>query len=192
MELWSRSTSRSCTPGWSSTFERVIVRDARPRDIDAVARIKVANWAESYGELVPRQTLQRFLDLDAQRAELLRKQSGEHTVLLVAEDEGVDHRIAGFALAFLDERPDPWLESLHVAHDARGHGVGTLLMRELARRFAARGFNTMRLGVVTGNDGAGRLYRRLGAQLIGEEPAHWAAGVTHEIYRWADLGSLTG
>ena len=48
----------------------------------------------------------------------------------------------------------------------------------------------MSLGVVRGNAGAGRLYLRLGATLLGVEPAEWAAGVDHEIYRWRDLAQL--
>ena len=51
-------------------------------------------------------------------------------------------------------------------------------------------FGTMSLGVVRGNAGAGRLYSRLGATLVGVEAAEWAAGVDHEIYRWADLAQL--
>ena len=64
------------------------------------------------------------------------------------------------------------------------------MLRELAAVLVSRGYGTMSLGVVRGNAGAGRLYLRLGATLLGVEPAEWAAGVDHEIYRWRDLAQL--
>jgi hypothetical protein len=42
-----------------------------------------------------------------------------------------------------------------------------------------------------GNEGAGRLYARLGARVVGVEAASWAVGVDHVIYRWPDLAPLT-
>ena len=65
-------------------------------------------------------------------------------------------------------------------------------MSEVAHAIRARGRNSMRLGVVKGNRGAGRLYERLGASLVATEPTAWARGVDHEIYRWSDLAGLLG
>lgn len=109
-------------------------------------------------------------------------------MFLVADDRA--GAVIGFAVAYLNQGPDPWLESLHVARAHRGRGVGTALVRELAAVLVSRGYGTMSLGVVRGNAGAGRLYLRLGATLLGVEPAEWAAGVDHEIYRWRDLAQL--
>jgi hypothetical protein len=54
----------------------------------------------------------------------------------------------------------------------------------------ARGYSSMRLGVISGNVAAGRFYERLGGKMIGLEPVSWAQGVAHEVYRWANLASL--
>jgi len=43
---------------------------------------------------------------------------------------------------------------------------------------------------VAGNVAASRFYERLGADMIGLEPATWAPGVWHELYRWPDLVAL--
>ncbi len=111
-------------------------------------------------------------------------------VFLVAhEPSGV---VTAFALTYLAQEPEPWLESLHVVSESRGSGVGTLLMRTMASRVRARGYNSMRLGVVAGNAAASRFYERLGGEMVGLEPASWAPGVWHELYRWPDLTALAG
>jgi ribosomal protein S18 acetylase RimI-like enzyme len=165
----------------------MLIRTGAASDIDVVATIKVANWADSYRDLIPAAVLAPFLDHAHAVEELRDAVEPPDALFLVAEEAG---SVIGFALAYLDETPDPWLESLHVARMVRGRGAGTALMHEVARAIRARGRNSMRLGVVKGNRGAGRLYQRLGATLLGIEPAAWARGVDHEIYRWPDLNHL--
>lgn len=133
--------------------------------------------------------LRLFLDRDAQLAELREKLAEPGTLMLVAEDRSGD--ITGFAVTYLEDEPEPWLESLHVLREFRGSGIGTLLMRCTAERVIARGHKSMRLGALSGNATAARFYERLGGTMIGREPVSWAAGVTHEVYRWADLSSVT-
>ena len=166
------------------------IRSGAPADLDAVAAIKVANWADTYSQLIPADVLAPFLDLAHAIDDLRDSTAMADAHFLVAQ--GSEGDVIGYSLAFLDEEPDPWLESLHIASAARGRGVGTALMREVARAIRARGRDSMRLGIVKGNRGAGRLYKRLGASLVGTEPTEWARGVDHEIYRWADLAELAG
>jgi ribosomal protein S18 acetylase RimI-like enzyme len=164
------------------------VRDATAEDLEPVNDIKVRNWADTYASLLEPAVLHPFLDRDAQLAELTLEFSQPGTLLVVAVDESGD--VVGFALAFLDNEPEPWLESLHVLREFRGSGIGTLLMRGTAERVMARGYSSMRLGVISGNVAAGRFYERLGGKMIGLEPVSWAQGVAHEVYRWANLASL--
>lgn len=165
-----------------------VARRAVEADLARVAEIKVRNWADTYATLLDRETLGRFLDRDAQLAELLKAARQPSTLLLVAEDP--TGTVIGFALTFVDENPDPWLESLHVIRESRGSGAGTALMRATAAELVKRGHRTLRLGVVEGNTAAGRFYSRLGATMAGREPASWARGVWHEIYRWDDITPL--
>ena len=164
------------------------VRDATAADLERVTDIKVRNWADTYGSILEPAVLRPFLDRDAQLAELREKLAEPGTLLLVAEDGSGDTR--GFALTYLDDEPEPWLESLHVLRELRGSGIGSLLMRCTAARAIARGHNSMRLGVISGNVAAARFYERLGGAMIGLEPVTWAQGVAHEVYRWADLALL--
>jgi ribosomal protein S18 acetylase RimI-like enzyme len=165
-----------------------LVRQGRLADIERVAAIKVANWADTYAALIPPAVLATFVDLDHALDDLRASTARQDAIFLVAEDG--PGSVLGFALAYLEEGPEPWLESLHVAASGRGRGVGTELMRELARILQAKGYRSLSLGVVKGNTGAGRLYTRLGARCLGIEPTTWAEGVDHEIYRWADLAQL--
>ena len=89
----------------------------------------------------------------------------------------------------MTREPEPWLESLHVPGELRGHGIGTLLMRSTAAHLRARGYDSMRLGVIAGNEAAARFYERLGGSLIGLEPVSWAEAM-HQVYRWPSLKQL--
>lgn len=164
------------------------VREGTPSDLGAVVDIKVRSWAQTYGPILDPEALQPFLDHDRQLAELSEALHSPDTKLLVALDSRGE--VAGFALAYLDAEPDPWLESLHVVDRVRGRGAGTLLMRTLAADLRSRGRDSLRLGVIEGNLGAARLYERLGATLVGVEPVSWARGVRHQLFRWSDLNRL--
>ena len=68
-------------------------------------------------------------------------------------------------LLLLDEgaRPDELIvDSLAVDCSYRGMGIGTALMRNVEERARLMGKSTMSLGVIGGNEGAIRLYERLG------------------------------
>lgn len=164
------------------------VREGATHDLERVAEIKVRSWAETYGSLLEPEVLKPFLDRDKQLGYLRQATALPTTTLLVAQDPSGS--VIGFALAYLAPEPEPWLESLHVQSGLRGHGIGTLLMRSLAAHLKARGYSTLRLGVIVGNEDAGRLYERLGATPVGVEPVSWANGVQHQVYRWPDLGTL--
>ena len=165
------------------------VREGTLSDLGAVVDIKVRSWAETYISLLDPAVLRPFLNRRAQLAELGRDIALPTTHLLVAQDtSGI---AVGFALTYLDREPDPWLESLHVVDRVRSQGAGTLLMRSLATQLRDRGFNSLGLGVIAGNQGAARFYERLGATLVRMEPVSWAEGVSHQVYRWADLDQLT-
>ena len=164
------------------------VRQWTPRDLERIAEIKVRNWQDAYGPLIPPDVLRPFLDHSAQLDYVRKSAESTKAILLVAEDG--KQEVIGFSLAFLDHGPDPWLESLHVHPDFQSRGAGTLLMQATAKELESFGYRTLRLGVVEGNTAAERFYERLGGVDAGREPTSWATGVMHHIYRWPNLDAL--
>jgi len=82
----------------------------------------------------------------------------------LAEDGGV----AGFALWYVTfstwkGRPGMWLEDLFVRPAARGSGLGTALLQELARVCVDRGYPRFEWWVLDWNAPAIGFYRSLGA-----------------------------
>jgi len=129
-----------------------------------------------------------FLDREVQLEDLHHAVARSGTLLLVAIDES--GAVGGFGLTYVTREPEPWLESLHVLTELRGQGIGTHLMRATAVRLRACGYDSMRLGVIAGNESAARFYERLGGSLVGVEPVSWAAGAMHQVYRWSSLTKL--
>jgi ribosomal protein S18 acetylase RimI-like enzyme len=164
-------------------------RRATVDDLEIVSKIKVRSWAETYGTLIDPEALRPFLDQPAQLATLRKQLHLPGTLLLVAQDRS--GAVVGFALTHVENDPEPLLESLHVAAKVQGKGVGTMLMRATAAGLKARGYTTMRLGVIIGNAGAARFYDRQGGTIVRVEPVSWAAGISHMVYRWSDLAALT-
>ncbi len=164
------------------------VRDAVAGDVDRIAEIKVRNWADTYGPLLPREVLGRFLDKERSVAEIRELVHAPDTLLLVGPSTG---DIQGFVLTYMARTPEPWLESLHVMREERGRGLGQLLMRETAKRLLAAGYQSLSLGVILGNDRASKFYERLGGVPVRVEPVDFAEGVEHTVWRWPDLTRLS-
>ena len=122
----------------------ITVRSARPADLPSIAAIyaeSVENGVASY-ELVP-----PSLGEMAKRFETITSQGYPY---IVAEDAG---RIIGYAYAsaFRTRPAYRWLveDSIYLQPEARGKGVGRMLLDELVRRCTELGFRQM-LAVIGG------------------------------------------
>jgi ribosomal protein S18 acetylase RimI-like enzyme len=87
--------------------------------------------------------------------------------LLIAEQDG---RAAGYAMLRVVPGPPTWdigerlleVESLSVAEDARGRGIGAELMLAARAAAAEAGARRLAVGVMQANEGALRFYSREG------------------------------
>jgi ribosomal protein S18 acetylase RimI-like enzyme len=61
------------------------------------------------------------------------------------------------------------MDGLCVAREARGQGVGSLLVEAICREAQARAYAEVRLDVIDSNWRARALYERLGFEVVGEE-----------------------
>ncbi len=88
----------------------------------------------------------------------------------------------GFAfrpfLAFMKHHgPGEWyITAVSVMPEARGHGVGSILLRDAAQQARAAGMARVTLDVDQKNEAARRLYLREGFTLIANSQPAWLAG----------------
>lgn len=68
------------------------------------------------------------------------------------------------------ERDFLYVQTIQLVEAARRHGLGTRLLMTIERNAAEEGARAVRLRVLRSNDGARRLYHRLGYVTIDEEP----------------------
>lgn len=125
-------------------------------------------------DLVPR-------SLNEQRAWLAAR-AGAHTAL-VAEDAGT---IVGFgALSAYRDRPayaTSVEDSVYVAPDHQGAGVGKLLLGGLVEVAAASGFHAVFARIVGGHEASIGLHASFGFELVGTERE-----VGRKFGRWLDV-----
>lgn len=70
------------------------------------------------------------------------------------------------------------MDGICVAEEARGRGIGTVLLEAIAREAATRGFDEVRLDVIDSNGKARALYERRGFEAVGEQ----AMGPLRHLY----------
>ena len=134
-----------------------MIRDARPDDLDAIARFireLAAYEREPDAAAFDPEELGRNLFGDRPCAEVLLAEEGGAAV--------------GFALFFptfstWTGKPGLWLEDLYVSGPARGRGHGRALLAAVARRAAGRGCARLEWAVLDWNAPAIAFYDRVGA-----------------------------
>ena len=153
------------------------VRRATDDDAEAIRAIYNPEVLESTVtfDLVPR-TLDEQVDW-------LQRRTGAH-VVLVAVDEADE--VAGYgSLSPYKERAaysTTVEDSVYVARDRQGQGVGRLLLTELVATGTAHGFHAMMARIVGGHDASIRLHAALGFEIVGTERE-----VGRKFGRWLDV-----
>lgn len=71
-------------------------------------------------------------------------------------------------------RSRAYIHSFRVRPAMRGHGLGTWLMDHTEQDLAQRGFREITLNVAEENEGAMRLYKRLGYKIAKRIPGRWS------------------
>jgi [ribosomal protein S18]-alanine N-acetyltransferase len=156
----------------------IVIRPLEARDEAPCARLMSASE--------PWLTLGR--DFEASLA-VVRDRSAE---VYVAEDDG---RFAGFIILSLVGVLNGYIRTIAVEPSRRGRGVGSHLMDFAESKIFASSPNAF-LCVTSFNDGARRLYERLGYHYVGELSDFFVPGVSELLYRktrgsWAEFRDET-
>lgn len=155
------------------------IRPAAVADAEAIRAIYNLEVSESTVtfDLVPR-------SLDDQ-IDWLTRRSGAHAVL-VAE---IDDEVVGFAsLSPYRDRPaySTTVEnSVYVARDRQGRGIGKALLSELLDTARSHGFHAVIARIVGGHEQSIELHRSVGFEEIGIERE-----VGRKFGRWLDVVSM--
>jgi phosphinothricin acetyltransferase len=157
-----------------------MIRDATEADLPAILEIyndAVANTTAIWNETL--------VDL-ANRRDWFAARQARGFPILVADEDGI---VKGYA-AYGDWRAFEGFRhtvehSVYVHREARGGGIGRLLMRELITRAASNGIHVMIACVEAGNAASIRLHETLGFRLTG---TFQEVGI--KFGRWLDLACL--
>jgi L-amino acid N-acyltransferase YncA len=153
------------------------IRDAVEADFDGITAI--------YNEVLTHSTAiynDRPAEVEDRIAWWRGRQAQSYPVLVAMDEEGV----AGFA-TFGDFRPWPGYRftvegTIHIRSSARGHGIGSELLKELVARAKALGKHSMLAGVDSENAASLRFLERFGFKQVGYLPE-----VGYKFGRFLDL-----
>lgn len=149
----------------------LIIRRARTEDMTAAGRLGAELVRFHHGLDSKRFFLHEPLD-QGYAHWLGEELKNPKAVILVAEEtatEAAEARIVGYAYAVMEERdwhalrdPCAMLHDLYVSDEARTHGVGEALVREMARTVKELGAPRAVLTTAAQNERAQRLFRKMG------------------------------
>lgn len=165
------------------------IRFARAEELAQIAALYVENHKSTYRGLLSDAYLSGLTPEYGVAKWSAYLADSENAVWIACEGEV----FLGFAAGRPDlELENTWyLDSLHVASCARGKGVGTALIRTAGRHGVSQGFCSMSVCIVRGNDAAGAVYQKLGAEHFSYFEDDFCGTVSHsEKLLWRDLAQL--
>ncbi len=166
-------------------------RDAAPADAEAIAELHVESWRSAYRGILP----DAYLDSDV---ETERRTHWEQTLLKLQARDAIllaerGAELIGFISVYWGKEPgfDAYLDNLHVRPGIRGGGLGRKLLVAALERLIASGARNLCLWVFDDNEGAVRLYQRLGGNLTERGFDDIGGGkAAHTRAEWHDLPAL--
>jgi ribosomal protein S18 acetylase RimI-like enzyme len=163
---------------------KVLVRDARPDELAPVADVLLKAYTE-YSKVMPTEAWEEYRrDIVDVRGRLSASQ-------LIVAQQGATGAIVGSvtyypaAEAEKDGWPKGWayVRLLGVLPEARGRGIGRILMEDCLRRCRAEDCEALALHTISFMQAARALYGRMGFQRLLERDYYPAPGVVVMAYQ---------
>ena len=176
-----------------------VIFPAGPTDAEAMARVHVTSWRETYRGLLADAFLARMSEPGFTRRFRRALTEPRDSVTLVGADrqglvayaQGGPSRRGGPGLQQGDEAE---IHTLYVLRQAQGAGLGAQLMAQTARALAAQGAVSLLISVLRDNIQARGFYEHMGGEpeAARQEPGQGGRLLYEVAYRWRDIRSLTG
>jgi len=171
-----------------------LIREATALDAAAIARVRVLAWRAAYRGIIDDAYL-AGLSIEAGTERYLRGFAPDPAAAftrVIADDSG---RVTGFATAGIARGRAPARRGeiylLYLLPDTWRQGLGTRLVRSMARGLDRRGMASMVVWSLARNERACRFYERLGGRPIdGRETPVGAQRLAEVAYGWDDLAPL--
>ena len=160
------------------------IRRASRHDLEAIASVHAKSWQDAYRNLLPGDYLRDRVSHDL-ADHWKGVEIGSDDVVLVAEKG----EIIGFIAVWC--RPDPFIDNLHVLPTWRSKGIGRKLMAAAGGDLIRKGHSTAYLWVLRDNQGALKLYERLGG--VAKEHADkevFGHSVQSVKVVWSDISAM--
>jgi ribosomal protein S18 acetylase RimI-like enzyme len=166
------------------------IREAKPEDAPAIARVHVESWKTTYPGIVAQETLDG-LRIENGVALWQKHLATNETIVFVAEDEaGLFGFAAGGAAIHPVEGFDGEMSAIYLLASHQKRGAGAALVRQIAHALRKRGFRSMMVWVLKANPARG-FYERMGGVLVAEQGIDIGGVALPEVaYGWRDVGTL--
>jgi ribosomal protein S18 acetylase RimI-like enzyme len=143
------------------------VRDATSEDTGQIRSVAVESMKASYGHAFDDETLETAVEEWYDPAEMTEALTDEHTVFVVAVDEG---DVVGFAQSYVSEGHERVgeVDWLHVVPDHRGEGLGDQLLKRVEQVLVDADVERIEGRVLTENETGTTFYEEHGFSTAGE------------------------
>ena len=155
------------------------IREAKPKDAAAIARVHVDTWRTAYAGILPDDFLAGldYANSEANWSQALTADRPDTNMVVAETEEG---EIVGFAFSAAEREGNPLypgeLFAIYVLAKHQNKGTGRRLFTAAARRLHKAGFDAFLLWVLKDNLPARRFYETLGG-----------TGVCH-VFGWREPG----
>lgn len=167
----------------------ISIRPATEHDAVAISHVHVQSWRTTYAGIVPAEYL-ATLD-EAERVLLWRDWLTRDIRVYIAD---LDGEIVGFISGGAIREPvqtyDAELYAIYLLEQAQRQGIGTALLKQLAKSLLGKGFTGMIVWVLERNPST-HFYVRSSAQAVTAKDIQIGGVTLSEVcYGWPDLQAI--